>query len=81
MRYRYKMNVVTELRKHIPNYTKGEKFLNAAALYRRYKQQLVQNAISNSRKLEINRATQDILYPRAETFRFFEWYFAQQRMQ
>lgn len=71
-------DVVTELRKFIPGYTKGEKFLNAAGLYRKYKQQLTQNASINSRRLEVNREAQDTLYPRAQTFRFFEWYFAQQ---
>lgn len=73
-------DVVVELRKYIPNYTKGEKFLNAAGLYRKYKKQLVENAILNAKKLEVNRAVHDALYPRAETFRFFEWYFAQQGM-
>lgn len=71
-------DVVTELRKHIPDYSKGEKFLNAAALYRKYKQQLTETALVNAKRLEVNRAAQDVLYPRAETFRFFEWYFAQQ---
>lgn len=74
-------DVVTELRKFIPGYTKGEKFLNAAGLYRRYKQQLLENAVINSRRLEVNRAAQDILYPRAQAFRFFEWYFAKQGIE
>jgi len=74
-------DVVTELRKFIPGYTKGEKFLNAAGLYRRYKQQLLEKAVINSRRLEVNRADQDILYPRAEAFRFFEWYFATQGIE
>lgn len=72
-------DVVTELRKYIPDYSKGEKFLNAAGLYRRYRQQLFETAIVNAKRLEVNRAAQDTLYPRAETFRFFEWYFAQVR--
>lgn len=71
-------DVVTELRKHIPDYTKGEKFLNSTGLYRNYKKQLAETAIANAKKLEIDRAAQDALYPRAETFRFFEWYFALQ---
>lgn len=73
--------VVTELRKHIPDYTKGEKFLNAAGLYRKYKPQLMETAIVNAKRLETDRAGQDTLYPRAETFRFFEWYFAQQGVE
>jgi len=74
-------DVVTELRKYIPDYSKGEKFLNAAGLYRKYKQQLAETAIVNARRLEVDRAAQDALYPRAETFRFFEWYFAQQGIE
>jgi len=71
-------DVVAELRKHIPNYDKGEKFLTAATLYRRYKEQLVQVAVVNARRLEDNKAGQDILFPKAETYKFFEWYFKQQ---
>lgn len=58
----------------IPNYDKSEKFLKNARLYRTYKTLLTEQAIPNARRLENNRAGQDQLYPRAETFRFFEWY-------
>ncbi len=58
----------------IPNYDKSEKFLKNARLYKTYKARLTEHAIPNARRLEHNRATQDQLYPRAETFRFFEWY-------
>ena len=71
--------VVAELSRNnrIPNYAKSQRFLAGAKLYRRYKDQLQENAIPNGRRLEVNRAAQDMLYPRAETFRFFEWYFQQ----
>lgn len=58
----------------IPHYDKGEKFLKNARLYKTYKALLTEQAIPNARRLENNRADQDRLYPRAETFRFFEWY-------
>ena len=74
-------DVVSDLKKHIPNYSKGEKFLNGAGLYRQYKQQLLENALMNAKKLEKNRTAQSKQYPRAETFRFFEWYFAQQGLE
>ncbi len=71
--------VVTELARNnrIPRYTKSQKFLTNARLYHTYKNQLRETAIPNAARLEVNRAIQDILYPRAETFRFFEWYFQQ----
>jgi hypothetical protein len=58
----------------IPNYDKREKFLKNARLYKTYKTRLREHAIPNAKRLENNRAEQDQLYPRAETFRFFEWY-------
>jgi hypothetical protein len=69
--------VSAELRRNgrIPNYDKSEKFLLNARLYRTYKERIQQSAIPNARLLENNRADQDQLFPRAETFRFFEWYF------
>ena len=71
-------DVVTELRKHIPGYDKSEKFLSAASLYGTYKEQLIENAIIYSRRLEVDRDQQSPQYPRAEVFRFFEWYFESQ---
>lgn len=59
----------------IPNYDKSEKFLKNAKLYQTYKTQLVEQAIPNAKRLENSQPYQDVLYPRAETFRFFEWYF------
>lgn len=58
----------------IPNYEKSEKFLKNARLYKAYRVRLGREAIPNARRLEHDRAGQDQLYPRAETFRFFEWY-------
>ena len=58
----------------IPNYDKTEKFLKNARLFKTYKHLLIERAIPNAKLLENNRAGQDQLYPRAETFRFFEWY-------
>lgn len=71
--------VVNELRKggRIPGYEKSEKFQYAAKLYGNYKQQLIASALPNARLLEKNREHADHLFPRAETFRFFEWYFNQ----
>jgi hypothetical protein len=69
--------VSSELRRNgrIPNYDKSEKFLLNARLYKTYKERIQQSAIPNARLLGNNLADQDQLYPRAETFLFFEWYF------
>ncbi|KAA2238616.1 RloB domain-containing protein [Chitinophaga agrisoli] len=68
--------VCTQLRAkcRIPNYEKSERFLRNARLYGAYKELLATQAIPNARKLEKSRAVQGPLYPRAETFRFFQWY-------
>lgn len=58
----------------IPNYEKSERYLQSARLYKTYKALLSERAIPNSRLLENNREGKDLLFPRAETFRFFEWY-------
>ena len=58
----------------IPDYEKSEKFLRNARLYKSYKSQLIEKAIPNAKRLETNRTDRDPLYPRAEIFRFFEWY-------
>jgi hypothetical protein len=63
-----------KMKGRIPNYDKSEKFLKNARLYKNYKTRLTEHALPNARRLEKNRAGQDQLYPRAETFRFFEWY-------
>lgn len=59
----------------IAGYNKSEKFIYRANLYKAYKTQLQNVAISNAKKLELNRVGQDHLYPRAQIFQFFEWYF------
>jgi hypothetical protein len=64
------------LKSHIPNYSKSEKFLAKAELYKKYKDRISIHAIPNAKRLEANRAGQDELFPRAQTFQFFEWYFA-----
>lgn len=69
--------VSAELRRNgrISDYDKTEKFLVNARFYKTYKEKIQQTAMPNARLLENNRAGQDQLFPRAETFRFFEWYF------
>jgi hypothetical protein len=70
-------NEVSELLrvdKKIPGYEKSEKFLRNARLYKTFKDHLFKQAIPNAKRLEKNRNEQDQLYPRAETYRFFEWY-------
>lgn len=70
-------NVIAEIRKPgaIANYEKGERYLNGLKPYERYKIRLRESAIPNAKRLEIDRNEQSDRYPRAETFRFFEWYF------
>jgi hypothetical protein len=58
----------------IPGYEKSEKFLRNARLYKNYKSRLIEQAMPNAKRLENNRGNKDSLYPRSETFRFFEWY-------
>jgi hypothetical protein len=62
----------------LPNYNKSEKFLRNARLYNSCKLRISQYAIANAKLLEKDRAQKDPLFPRAETFRFFEWYLAQE---
>lgn len=68
--------VVNDLSNRIAKYSKSQKFLINSRLYYQYKLELQAKAIPNAKKLEVSRSLQDILYPRAETFRFFEWYYA-----
>jgi hypothetical protein len=74
--FSYCDDVVAELRKigRIPGYAKTDKFQVAAKLYGNYKEQLANNAIPNAAQLETGREHQDHLYPRAEVFKFFDWY-------
>jgi hypothetical protein len=69
--------VSTELKRknYIPGYEKSERFLVKSRLYNTYKKLIKPKAIPGSKLLEKSRYKQDELYPRAETFKFFEWYF------
>ncbi|MEO5642937.1 MAG: RloB family protein [Bacteroidia bacterium] len=58
----------------LQGYDKSEKFQVGARLYANYRDRLKDAAVPNARLLENNRADKDQLYPRAEIFRFFEWY-------
>lgn len=65
--------VITLLRRHIPDYNKGLKFLEKLRLFATLRDLLPQ-AIENAARLEHGRGDHDPLYPRAEIFKFFEWY-------
>jgi hypothetical protein len=65
------------LKEYIPGYSKTEKFIAAAKLYSKYSDKIKDPAVLNARKLEVGRVDHDKLYPRAEVFKFFEWYFEQ----
>lgn len=67
--------VITELRRYIPGYNKGLKFLEAARLFASLRDNLPQ-AIANANRLERDRDEHDALYPRAEICKFFEWYYS-----
>ena len=69
--------VISEIKriKQVADYNKAEKFLASANLYEKYKDQLRNNAIPNAKRLEARRQDFSERYPRAETYRFFEWYF------
>jgi len=68
-------SVSAELKEHIPGYNKSEKFIVGAKLYEKFKDQIIKQGIPNAKKLEANREMQDELYPRAQAYEFFEWYF------
>lgn len=65
----------------IPGYKKTQRFLVQARLYAQYKHLIVPNAIPNAAFLENDRAGRTNRHPRAEVFRFFRWYFADDRVQ
>lgn len=69
--------VVHEIKNNtsLSSYDKSEKYLATSRLYQNYKNSLIDSAIPNARRLEISRQDYSERYPRAETFRFFEWYF------
>jgi hypothetical protein len=65
--------VITELRRYIPGYNKGLRFLETARLFANLRDRLPR-AIANAARLEANRDEHDPLYPRAEIYKFFAWY-------
>jgi len=67
-------DVVRQLREFIPNYDKSQRFTEAARLFHNYHHLIELQAIPNARFLENNRHERDEFYPRAEIFKFFEWY-------
>jgi hypothetical protein len=70
-------DVADVLRKDwIKGYSKSEKFIYGANLYKTYKDHLQSVAIPNAKRLELSRDDQDQLFPRAQIFQFFEWYFS-----
>lgn len=71
-------NEVSAMLQHndrIPQYNKSERFLVNARLYHSHKERIVVNAIPHAEQLEANRQHQDELFPRAQTYKFFQWYF------
>lgn len=67
--------VTRQLAAFIPNYVKNQRFTEAARLYSNYRQLIPERAIPNAKALEATREDHDGLYPRAEVYKFFEWYF------
>jgi hypothetical protein len=70
-------DVIKELRKYIPNYSKSERFLMGTPLYD--KKSIITNAVPNAELLERNRDEHSNDYPRAEVYKFFSWYFERKR--
>jgi hypothetical protein len=66
--------VVRQLREFIPDYNKSQRYIEAARLYTNYHHLIAEQAIPNAAFLEAGREDLDELYPRAEVYRFFEWY-------
>jgi hypothetical protein len=75
--------VSDELKKsgRIPGYEKAQRFLIAAGLYAKFKDRIPTHAIPAARRLEQDRAEKGKRHPRAEIFRFFEWYILPDRLQ
>ena len=69
-------DVVAELKKtgRIPGYDKSQKFQIAARLYDSHKDRIAAHAIPAALLLEKNRSEKSKYHPRAEVYRFFEWY-------
>jgi len=75
--------VVNELDRpsRIPGYEKTQRFLVRAGLYARNKHLIAAVAIPNAEFLENDRVGRTNRFPRAQTFRFFQWYFSENRLQ
>ncbi len=69
--------VIRELRREgrLPGYAKTERYLVTARLYGSYKHLIPEHAKPRAERLEIGRADQGEFYPRAELYKFFDWYF------
>ena len=69
-------DVVAELKKpgRIPGYDKSQRFQVAERLYGSNKERISAHAIPAAKLLEKDRPKENKYYPRAEVFRFFEWY-------
>lgn len=63
-------SVVKDVKRHIPQYAKC-----GPNLYRTCKDRILQHAIPNAEKLEVDRELQGPGYPRAEVFKLLKWYF------
>jgi hypothetical protein len=64
-------DVVNNLKKHIRDYAKGEKYYTRKAIYEYLKPQQ-KDAIDNAKFLELNRDDFSINYPRAEVYKLIE---------
>ena len=69
--------VVRELakKKCLPGYDKSEKYLSNARLYKSLRHLMETKAIPNAKLLENGEDDKNLLYPKAQIFKFFEWYF------
>ena len=61
--------------RYINDYDKSQRYLVAARLYQTHKAKIQTHAIPYAAFLEQGRHEKDEQYPRAEIYRFFEWYF------
>jgi hypothetical protein len=68
-------SVEKRIRDHyIANYDKSQRFLVSKRLYHSYKDRIQSHAIPNSALLERDRAEKSKFFPRAEIYKFFDWY-------
>lgn len=76
-------DVLEELHKagRLPNYTKRQEDQVKAKMYANHKDGRLHEAIRHARMLETQRPPDTPRFPRAEIFRFFEWYLAADRAE